>query len=126
MNDNQLILNGLRAFFKSKKISQKEVAESIGKKQSYINYILTGKVQITRDTAQLLHDAYGFSKEYLLYGTGELFADTSSEQKDTQVIDIATSTSNDALISRLIDELVEERRINQELQAKIQQLQEGR
>lgn len=125
MNDNQLILNELRAFFKSKKISQKEVAESIGKKQSYINYILTGKVQITRDTAQLLHDAYGFSKEYLLYGTGELFADVSSEQKDIQVADIATSTSDNALISRLIDELVEERRINQELQAKIQQLQDG-
>ena len=32
MKDNQLILNELRAFFKSKKISQKEVAESIGKK----------------------------------------------------------------------------------------------
>lgn len=43
MNDNQLILNELRAFFKSKKISQKGVAERFGKKQSYINYILTGK-----------------------------------------------------------------------------------
>ena len=43
MNDNQLILNELRTFFKSKKISQKDVAESIGKKQSYINYILTGR-----------------------------------------------------------------------------------
>lgn len=32
MNDNQLILNELRAFFKSKKISQKKIAESIGKK----------------------------------------------------------------------------------------------
>ena len=31
MSDNQLILNELRAFFKSKKISQKDVAESIGK-----------------------------------------------------------------------------------------------
>ena len=126
MNDNQLILNELRAFFKSKKISQKEVAESIGKKQSYINYILTGKVNITRDTAQLLHDAYGFSKEFLLFGSGELFANASDEGKDAQEIGIATPTSNDALISRLIDELVEERRINQELQAKIQQLQEGK
>ena len=58
MNDNQLIINELRAFFKSKKISQKEVAEIISKKQSCINYILTVKVNITRDTAQLLHDAY--------------------------------------------------------------------
>ena len=43
MDNNQLILNELRAFFKSKKILQKDVAESIGKKQSYINYMLTGK-----------------------------------------------------------------------------------
>lgn len=85
MNDNQLILKELRAFFKSKKISQKEIAESIGKKQSYINYILTGKVNITRDTAQLLHDAYGFSKEFLLFGSGELFANVSNEGKDTQL-----------------------------------------
>lgn len=43
MNDNQLILNVLRAFFKSKKISQKGLPKVSAKKQSYINYILTGK-----------------------------------------------------------------------------------
>lgn len=121
MEDNMLILQEIRAFFKMKKISQKEAAEKIGKKQSYVNYILTGKVKITRETARLMHDAFGFNTEYLLFGKGNLIAEEQpvSYEPTTNNID----ASNEALINRLLDELVEQRKINQELQSKLQKMQ---
>ena len=121
MEDNMLILQEIRAFFKSKKISQKEAAEKIGKKQSYVNYILTGKVKITKETARLMHDAFGFNTEYLLFGIGSLIAEEQpvSYEPTTNNID----ASNEALINRLLDELVEQRKINQELQSKLQKMQ---
>lgn len=67
------ITDTVKRYFKSHRISQKEVAEAIGYKttQSWANTLARGT--FSKKTAQMLSNAYGFSMKYLLLGEGGLF-----------------------------------------------------
>lgn len=64
----------LKKFFKSKGITQQQVADTLAVRQSYVNLILNGRNPIGRQTAQKLHDAYGLSVAWLLTGEGDMLA----------------------------------------------------
>lgn len=65
----------LKFFFKREGISQQQVADKLGVKQTFINAIFNGRKSIGRQTAQKLHDAYGLSVAWLLTGEGDMMAE---------------------------------------------------
>jgi len=64
----------LKKFFKAQGITQQQVGETLGTTQAYVNLMLNGKCSLGRQTAQKLHDAYGFSVAWLLTGEGDMMA----------------------------------------------------
>jgi phage repressor protein C with HTH and peptisase S24 domain len=66
--DKKLLM--LREYFENKGISQKEIAEALGKDKSYVNQLLTGKKQFGKNTARLFSDHFGLSYTWLLTGEG--------------------------------------------------------
>lgn len=64
----------LKNFFREKKITQQNVADTLHSSNSYVNQLLNGKCSLGRSAAQKLHDAYGLSVAWLLTGEGEMLA----------------------------------------------------
>ena len=64
----------LKKFFKDLGLTQRQIADKLGVKQSYVNLMLNGRNPIGRHNAQKFHDAYGLSVAWLLTGEGEMMA----------------------------------------------------
>lgn len=66
-----------KAFFKSKKITQNDIAEAMNVPQSYINAILNGRKSIGKKNAEKMHELYGISPYWLLsQGDGNMMSDS--------------------------------------------------
>mgnify|MGYP002521350825 CR=1 FL=1 len=64
----------LKKFFKDLGLTQRQIADKLGVKQSYVNLMLNGRNPIGRHNAQKFHDAYGLSVAWLLTGEGDMMA----------------------------------------------------
>lgn len=64
----------LKNFFREKKITQQNVADTLHSSNSYVNQLLNGKCSLGRSAAQKLSDAYGLSVAWLLTGEGEMLS----------------------------------------------------
>lgn len=62
----------LREFFHDNGITNRDLAERLGKHEATISNILSGKYGISKETAARLSDAYGFSIKFLMTGEGSL------------------------------------------------------
>lgn len=105
----------LKKFFKSQEITQQEIADTLGVKQSYVNLMLNGRNPIGRATAQKFSDAYGLSVAWLLTGEGEMMknakpsAPTVTASTNSVAVN-GNNTANAAAATDLIASLVEANR----------------
>lgn len=83
----------LKKFFKNLGLSQRQIADQLGVKQSYVNLMLNGRNPIGRHNAQKFHDAYGLSVAWLLTGEGDMMA-RGAAAVNTINIDAADNRSN--------------------------------
>lgn len=106
----------LKKFFKSQEITQQEIADTLGVKQSYVNLMLNGRNPIGRATAQKFSDAYGLSVAWLLTGEGEMMknakpsAPTVTASTNSVAVNGNNNTANAAAATDLIASLVEANR----------------
>lgn len=81
---DEFFYSDLKNFFKDLGLSQKQIADTLGIKQSYVNLMLNGRNPIGRHNAQKFNDAYGLSVAWLLTGEGPMMAaDVSSTGNNT-------------------------------------------
>ncbi len=52
------------------RLTQEEAAEQMGISRSHLSQINTGKTPVTRKTAMLIQECFGYEGEWLLHGTG--------------------------------------------------------
>jgi len=92
--DKKLLM--LREYFDKKGISQKEIAEALGKDKSYVNQLMTGKKQFGKNTARLFSDHFGLSYTWLLTGEGMIIEPAVIEvvEQGTPVYDIDATCGN--------------------------------
>ena len=83
----------LKKFFKNLGLSQRQIADQLGVKQSYVNLMLNGRNPIGRHNAQKFHDAYGLSVAWLLTGEGNMMA-RGAAAVNTINIDAADNRGN--------------------------------
>ena len=128
MENREKVIGEMRNFFRINGITQTDIAEALGKKQSYVSGVLTGKIGISPQMAQALSEEYGFNNEFLLYGDGSLTnnsgnicikSDRSTINANTGICSGACSSDNDEMIMKLLNELIEERKLNRELLEKL-------
>ena len=128
MENREKIIGEMRNFFRINGITQTDIAEALGKKQSYVSGVLTGKVGISPQMAQALSEEYGFNTEFLLYGDGSLTNNSgninikssgSTINANTGICSCACSSGSDEMIMKLLNELIEERKLNRELLEKL-------
>lgn len=82
------IITELSIYFKSKGISQKDIALSADVKPQYINAIFKSRRQIGKSLAEKLESAFGISSYWLLTGRGPmLLEDENEKQPDLFMMD---------------------------------------
>ena len=64
----------LKDFFRKHGITQGNIAEALGTRQSFVSAMFNGRRTITRQTASKLAAAYGLSVAWLLTGEGEMLS----------------------------------------------------
>lgn len=62
----------LKMFRKNKNMTQVQFADSIGRTQSSITQLESGKTEISAETLRLLHEKHGLSSDWLLHGVGDM------------------------------------------------------
>ncbi len=65
--------DALRQYFQAEGITNRELAEKLGKHEGTISNILSGRYGISKDTASHLVELYGFDIRFLMKGEGALF-----------------------------------------------------
>lgn len=68
-----VVSDALRAYFIREGIKNCEISERLGLSPASVSNMLSGRDSIGRGRADMLSEAYGFSKKFLLTGVGELF-----------------------------------------------------
>lgn len=66
-------INDLKYFFRTKGISQADLAKEFDCKQSFISEMLSGKKPIPNKFLLLISDKYNISLKWLLSGEGDMF-----------------------------------------------------
>jgi transcriptional regulator with XRE-family HTH domain len=64
----------LSDYFKSKGVTQEQLAEALGVSQAYVNALLCGKKAFGKKAAQKWNEKYGISASWLLTGEGEMMS----------------------------------------------------
>ncbi len=82
---DEFFYKDLKKFFKDLGLSQKQIADTLGIKQSYVNLMLNGRNPIGRHNAQKFSDAYGLSVAWLLTGEGPMMAADVSDSAGNNV-----------------------------------------
>lgn len=59
---------------KVRRISLSSAARSIGKSPNNLYNIISGKTRLSRATANLFHQTFGYSIDYMTMGKGELYS----------------------------------------------------
>lgn len=65
----------LKQDFKARRMTYADVAEKIGTSAQVINNQMQGKRQFSKALVQKLTEKFGYSTDFLLFGTGKLYAD---------------------------------------------------
>lgn len=91
MND---VSNGLKSYFKAKRMSQQAVAEKLGVSQAHVSSMLRGK-PFGRLQAQKWQEAFGISAAWLLTGEGSMLVDSPVHHND-----ISIDLSGDAISTK--------------------------
>ena len=90
-------------FFKSKGISQREIAKTLGTTPQYINALFKGRTKIGKAQAEKLENSFGLSAYWLLTGKGSMLVEDEKEnQPDLFMMDesnIEYDNPNEADIS---------------------------
>lgn len=82
------IITELSVYFKSKGISQKDIALSVGVKPQYINALFKGRKQIGKSLAEKFESVFGISSYWLLTGRGSMLVeDENDKQPDLFMMD---------------------------------------
>lgn len=113
----------LKKFFKAQGITQQQIGDALGTTQVYVNSILNGRAQIGKSTAKKFHDLYGLSVAWLLTGEGEMMANSNATTinigrdsikvgRDANGTSIQQGGSLTEVVEKLVNELAEQRRMN--------------
>lgn len=130
---NKKNLDILKFFFKQKDISQEQLSKDLATTQPAINAMLNGRRNISKKTAQKLHDLYGLSVGWLLTGEGEMMAsnqattinigrDSIKVGGDANGASIQQGGSLTDVVEKLVNELAEQRKANNKQQELINSL----
>lgn len=71
----QDICSALKQDFKARRMTYADVAEKIGTSAQVINNQMQGKKQFSKNLVQKLADKFGYSTDFLLFGSGNLYAE---------------------------------------------------
>ncbi|MCM1555784.1 MAG: helix-turn-helix domain-containing protein, partial [Bacteroides sp.] len=74
--------DALKAFFKSKGITQKQLSQELNVSQPYINALLSGEKEFGKKQAQIFGEKFGISPNWLLTGTGAMLPDAMQLEAD--------------------------------------------
>lgn len=94
MDNNFKIGARLRAARKVKKLTQHELATSLGLSQNYLSAVESGKENLSKPVILLLNNLYQISPAWLLSGAGQMFeavADRVAESSASYGADDVTS-----------------------------------
>lgn len=75
------ITKEIKADLTKRGLTIKDAGEMLGKSLAAMSGLLSGKFPISRKTAQLLSDAFGYNVNYMLTGEGDLFGDDSPKPR---------------------------------------------
>lgn len=81
------VCRNVAIYLRSKGITHEEIGKSLGTSRAYISNILSSKKRFSKQMATMFSRMYGFNRNYLLYGEGEMM-------QETVVRDIATVPIN--------------------------------
>lgn len=104
----------LKAYFKEKGITQRQLAERLGVSQPYVNALLNGEKEFGKKQAKLFGEMFGISPVWLLTGEGEMLLSHightqigSSNKIDRSPINVGSGVELEQL--RKENELLKER-----------------
>lgn len=135
----------IKAYFRSKGITQQQIADMLGVSQPYVGCLLRGDKAFGKNQAKKFHDLFGFSVSWLLTGEGSMFDNSTNQVINitkggstsvtgdgnalfgSQIENRSTESQNTDLVNKLLDELAAQRKQNDELISIIKsQLNNGR
>lgn len=111
--------DALRNWFRANGIRNIDLQELLNLTSGNVSSMLSGRINISKSSARILADKYGFSLPFLILGEGELFASQTASGNSAPVIQqqgqnctgsITTETTKDRIIEQLTEsnrELVE-------------------
>lgn len=105
----------LKGFFKEKGVSQKQLSETLGVSQPYINALFSGQKEFGKKQAKIFGDLFGISPNWLLTGEGDMLINA---QHSTVVGSNIKGNGNQIMhndfseIKMLVNEMAEQRKAN--------------
>lgn len=123
MNEVEQRALRLRIWVQERGMTQKDVAEKVGKSLGYVNDLLKGRCRFGRQTAKVWHDAFGLSEGWLISGEGAMMDDGvvpgllgttgASEPWGGHLADISPTVAElMAMLRRTQEALAESQRLN--------------
>ena len=82
MGKEKEICGAVRAYFSVNRITMKMASEMLGVSPSSVTNQLSGR-KFTANMADKYADAFGFNKDYLLFGRGALVSDLCTQEDDS-------------------------------------------
>ena len=81
------ISDALTDFFRTRGITQNDIAEALGVSQQYVSKLLSGKAEFGKKQAKRFNELWGIQPSWLLTGEGDMLSSNgSSTGGHTQVI----------------------------------------
>ena len=103
--------------------SQKEVAEAIGIKNSYMSDVLNGRYPLSENVSELFRDNFGINPDFLLEGKGAIWIDGSVTQLgDNNISGDNNQVGNPSILDKAIDEIAAQRKLVAKAQEQIDRL----
>lgn len=97
-------LEAIKSWMKSKKVTQKAMADKLGVTATVINNLLAGRVEFGPKTAEAWHEKFGIDQAFLLRGEGELFH--REKTLDERIIELARENSSADLTRIFVENLL--------------------
>lgn len=129
----------IKAYFRSKGITQQQIADMLGVSQPYVGCLLRGEKAFGKNQARKFHDLFGFNVSWLLTGEGDMLDNSTNQvinitkNGNTSVNGSGNAVNGSSIdqpdtdiVNKLLAEIAAQRKQNDELIAIIKSQLNGK